>query len=110
MRLAEEAKQRQESLRDVLDIKLGSNLGYFGPHEPILRSFIGGQATYYSGCNAGRHTLGIESDGTIKGCPSLPTEPYRAGNVRDVDLHEAWRDAEELSFTRESRVDELWGF
>lgn len=110
MRLAADAKQEQRPLSDVLDIKLGANLGYFGPHEQILRSFIGREASYYSGCSAGRHTLGIESDGTIKACPSLPTGPYDVGNVRDSDLRSVWRESKELSFTRESRVDELWGF
>ena len=49
----------------------GNNIGYFGPHENVLR------ASYPSGhmgsCGAGRVVLGIEANGDIKGCPSLPT-------------------------------------
>ena len=32
--------------------------------------------TYWQGCTAGLGALGIEADGAIKGCPSLPTDSY----------------------------------
>ncbi len=108
--LAAVAKRNGVPLSEVLDLKIGSNLGYYGPHEQILRTPIGGYATHYSGCSAGSTSLGIESDGTIKGCPSLPTAPYQVGNVRDLDLREVWKNSPELGFTREERIDELWGF
>jgi len=94
----------------MLDVQLGNNLGYYGPHEQTLRSHPGGKATWYTGCSAGKYTLGIESDGTIKGCPSLPTAPYIGGNVRSVAIADAWRDAPALRFARERGTDELWGF
>lgn len=93
----------------ILDIQLGNNLGYYGPHETMLRSRPGTEATWYKGCGAGQYVMGIESDGTIKGCPSLPTAPYTGGNVRDRSLKELW-DTPELAFTRTPRTDELWGF
>jgi radical SAM protein with 4Fe4S-binding SPASM domain len=37
-------------------------------------------------CGAGRATLGIEANGDIKGCPSLPSSDYVGGNVRDHGL------------------------
>lgn len=89
----------------------GNNLGYYGPHEAVLRSLPGsGQVEHWGGCKAGINVIGIESDGTIKGCPSLPTAPYTGGNVRDVGLDDIWAHAEALRFTRERDVDELWGF
>jgi len=82
----------------------GNNLGYFGPFESDLRA-----GSYFQGCVAGRWVLGIESNGDIKGCPSLPTAPYAGGNVRHRPLSEIWGESERLAFTRRDRVDELWG-
>jgi radical SAM protein with 4Fe4S-binding SPASM domain len=95
---------------DELGVRLfpGNNIGYFGPHEPVLRgSFPGG---HMSSCGAGRSTLGIEANGDIKGCPSLPSLDYVGGNVRDYSLAEIWERAPALRFTRDRTKDELWGF
>ncbi len=88
----------------------GNNVGYYGPHEQLLRSRPGGTEAWWSGCNAGKHVLGIESDGVVKGCPSLPTAPYVGGNVRDLSLETIWETAPELAFTRERGTEDLWGF
>jgi radical SAM protein with 4Fe4S-binding SPASM domain len=92
------------------DVVAGNNIGYFGPHEELLRSRPGSGKAHWSGCAAGVATLGIESDGTLKACPSLPTAPYAAGNVRDASLESLWRAPGVIQFTRERTVDELWGF
>ena len=107
---AELARARGLPPRHMLSIQLGNNLGYYGPHEVILRSRPGGRATFWTGCKAGRHTVGIESDGTLKACPSLPTAPYRGGSLRERPLLELFEQAPELAFTRASRAHELWGF
>src|SRR5678810_631028 len=60
----------------------GNDIGYFGPYETLLRG--GMPRGHMSSCGAGRLTLGIEADGAIKGCPSLPSRDYVGGNVRDV--------------------------
>lgn len=109
--IAEEAHANGTPVKRMLDIQLGNNLGYYGPHEQVLRSRPGTTATWYQGCTAGRYVLSIESDGTIKACPSLPTAPYVGGNVRDVDIAAAWSDEPALAFARtDERVSELWGF
>lgn len=86
------------------NVVAGNNLGYFGPHESDLRA-----GSYFHGCVAGRYVLGIESNGDIKGCPSLPSAPYVGGNVRLRPLADIWADTESLGFTRRDRTDELWG-
>jgi radical SAM protein with 4Fe4S-binding SPASM domain len=88
----------------------GNNIGYFGPHELALRSRPGGQEAHWGGCRAGINVLGIESDGKVKACPSLPTAPYVGGNVRDLSLSHIWAHAEAIRFSRDRTVDELWGF
>jgi len=85
----------------------GNDIGYFGPYETLLRGTM--PRGHMSSCGAGRLTLGIEADGSIKGCPSLPTKDYVGGNVRDDRLQDIWERAEALRFTRE-RADDLWGY
>lgn len=89
----------------------GNNVGYFGPHEDALRGHLArsGEGGYYDGCNAGVSTLGLEADGAVKGCPSLPTASYVGGNVRTTPLARIWADAAELSFARDEALPELWG-
>ena len=92
-----------------IDIVCGNNLGYYGPHEVVMRSRPGGPAMHWGGCGAGINLIGIESDGTIKGCPSLPTEPYRAGNILELTIEDIWLRSEEMSFARDRDGSELWG-
>jgi len=54
--------------------------------------------------------MGIESDGAIKGCPSLQTAHYVGGNIRHRDLDSLWRQSPQLGFTRARSHDDLWGF
>jgi radical SAM protein with 4Fe4S-binding SPASM domain len=87
-----------------------NNIGYFGPYEQILRSRVGNPETHFQSCMAGIFNMGIESDGTVKGCPTLPTAPYNGGNVRTMKLEEIWESSDALRFTRDRTTDELWGF
>ncbi len=87
----------------------GNNIGYFGPYESLWRGG-GRDHVHWKGCNAGQNTLGIEADGKIKGCPSLPSNGYTGGNVRDLSIADIWHTTPELSFTRERSTKELWGF
>ncbi len=63
----------------------GNNLGYFGPEEALLRS-PPGEADHFAGGQAGKMVLGLESDGAVKGCPSLQTAHYVGGNLRERSL------------------------
>ncbi len=86
----------------------GNNIGYFGPHEAELRGTM--PLGHMYSCGAGRSTLGIEADGAIKGCPSLPTEAWTGGNIRDASLRDIWERATPLRYTRDRTVEDLWGF
>ncbi len=94
----------------TFDLQPGNNIGYFGPHEELLRSRPGGSSAHWSGCAAGIAVLSLESDGTIKACPSLPTAPYGAGNILDQSVREAWLNQPLMRFARERTVEDLWGF
>ena len=85
----------------------GNNIGYFGPHEEQLRDSLA--ECHRGSCGAGRTTLGIESNGNVKGCPSLPSDVYVGGNVREHSLLDLWERSQPLRFMRERSVDDLWG-
>jgi radical SAM protein with 4Fe4S-binding SPASM domain len=86
----------------------GNNIGYFGPHESTLRGFM--PDSHAGSCGAGRLTLGLEANGDVKACPSLPTADYVGGNVREQSLLDIWERAEPLRFTRTRSKSELWGW
>jgi Y-X(10)_GDL-associated radical SAM protein len=90
-------------------IQPGNNIGYYGPYEAVWRG-SGDDRVYWTSCNAGQNTLGIEADGTIKGCPSLSTSKYAGGNIRDLSFEDIWWTTDELSINRGRTSDELWGF
>lgn len=93
----------------------GNNIGYFGPYETNLRG-NGNPNVHWSGCQAGVSVLGIEADGSVKGCPSLPTGPYTGANIRDMSLDQIVTQTVPLTFNRDVVADparateHMWGF
>jgi radical SAM protein with 4Fe4S-binding SPASM domain len=86
----------------------GNNVGYFGPHETKLRgTMVGG---HMASCGMARAGLGIESDGTVKACPSLHSEKWAAGNVREHRLSAIWERSAKMRYTRDRTVEDLWGY
>ena len=104
------AALKKQAFKDNIIIMPGNNLGYFGTEEALLRSPSEAMSDYFAGCQAGRFIMGIESDGTIKGCPSLQTDYYAAGNVKNKSLTELWNSSEKLLSLRSPAAKELWGF
>lgn len=104
------AELKVRGLADGLLIMPGNNLGYFGREEALLRSQKPDAGDHFRGCVAGRFTMGIESDGAVKGCPSLQTATYVGGNLRDATLRQIWDESPPLAFTRTRTVEDLWGY
>ena len=98
-----------EALERGLTMVVGNNIGYFGPYEHKFRS-IANSWSHWSGCTAGQTVIGLEADGTVKGCPSLPTVGYAGGNIRDLSLEDIWNTSEQIHFGRLRSIDDLWGF
>ncbi|SNS34957.1 radical SAM additional 4Fe4S-binding SPASM domain-containing protein [Granulicella rosea] len=102
----------EQAERDGLLFYPGNNIGYYGPYERRLRAMQGENAIW-DGCQAGITSIGIEADGAIKGCPSLPTRPYTGGNIRDTPLAELLQ-TKELTLNDAMGTPEgvapLWGF
>ncbi len=103
------ARLHHEGGRRGLLMVVGNNIGYFGPYEHLWRS-LSQDYSHWTGCSAGQTVIGLESDGTVKGCPSLATVGYAGGNIRDLSLEDIWNTSEALHFGRLRSVEDLWGF
>jgi radical SAM protein with 4Fe4S-binding SPASM domain len=109
------AELAERGIRDGVRLRPGNNLGYFGPYESLLRGALNPDE-HWQGCQAGVQVLGIEADGAIKGCPSLPTQPYTGANIRDLELARILAETDALTFNQkaiadpEKALEDLWGF
>ncbi len=104
------AAVKERAWKDGILLMPGNNLGYFGPEEATLRSLRPGDGEHWAGCQAGKYVLGIESDGAVKGCPSLQTASYVGGSLTRSTLRDIWDSAPELAFTRTRTTADLWGY
>jgi radical SAM protein with 4Fe4S-binding SPASM domain len=102
------AALKQRSVELGIRLWPGNNIGYFGPHETTLKGTM--PRGHMASCGAGRTTLGIEADGAIKGCPSLPTAEWTGGNIRDHSLRDIWERSAPLRYTRDRTTADLWGY
>lgn len=99
--------------REGLVVMPGNNIGYYGPYERLLRGQGKSPWAFWQGCQAGLYALGIEADGAIKGCPSLPTTAYTGGHIRQTPLREILK-TRELTMNQGAGTPagtaHLWGF
>ena len=91
----------------------GHNVGYYGEPEGVLRDY-GGVIPFWIGCTAGCSVIGIESNGGIKGCLSLPSslnheDRFLEGNIRDTTLREIWNRRDAFAYNRQFRKERLGG-
>lgn len=78
----------------------------FGYHSNILGNIM--ITPIWKGCQAGITTIGITSDGGVKGCLSLPDE-FIEENIRNKSLTDIWNDPSFASYNRQFKKDELKG-
>jgi radical SAM protein with 4Fe4S-binding SPASM domain len=106
------ARLAVRALEDGVALMPGNNIGYHGPYSDLLAA-AGASPGIGEGCAAGLSVLGIEADGTIKGCPSLPAHAYAGGNIRETPLREMIAASPALSMNERARRRpraQLWGF
>jgi Y-X(10)_GDL-associated radical SAM protein len=103
------AELRDEGAERGFTMLVGNNIGYFGPYEHRLRAVLD-EGVHWTGCSAGQTVIGIEADGTVKGCPSLPTVGYAGGNVRELSVDDIWNTRPEIHFGRLRGAGDMWGF
>ena len=90
-------------------LRITDTIGYFDRCEPVLRRSSSGKSGFYTGCYAGMLTVGIESNGDVKGCSSMPAE-FIAGNVRETPFNEIWADEYRFAYNTHWDDAKLTGF
>ena len=98
----------------ALRVVASDHIGYFGKPEAHLRQ-PDVSMPFWLGRWAGLHVFGIESNGNVKGCLSLPSvrhgeTGYLEGNLRQTSLREIWARPTGFAYNRSFRVDDLKGF
>ena len=88
---------------DRMDIDIGENIGFYG-HKGYK---LWNERPYY-GCYAGMRVLGVESNGDIKGCLSMP-EDFVEGNIRERSITEIWNDPDSFAYNRKFTRDSAEG-
>jgi len=109
----------QSERRGDMRIDAGDNIGYYGCNELCLRT-AGEEAReeyedeipFWTGCQAGMGVVGIESNGNVKGCLSLPSarnkqNVFIEGNLREHSLEEIWTRPGAFAYNRDFSEERL---
>jgi radical SAM protein with 4Fe4S-binding SPASM domain len=99
LRRMRETREGAESVREAVEQRR---------REAALRRLPDGRAGFWTGCTAGIRTVGICSDGEVKGCPSHP-RAFSAGNVRREPFRAIWEDRSRFAYNTEWREEQLVG-
>jgi radical SAM protein with 4Fe4S-binding SPASM domain len=75
------------------------DIGYYTEREAVLRRFDCDHFPYWVGCFAGILIVAIESNGGVKGCPSLDSSLVE-GNIRERPLRQIWYDERSFAYNR----------
>ena len=84
------------------------NIGWMLPCEPQLRSLGRPTDRVYRGCQAGLAVMGLSSDGTVRGCLSMPPD-FDEGNLRQRSLREIWENPDGFAYNRRSSPASMTG-
>lgn len=93
----------RKKYKNIIDITEADCIGYYSVLSKDLNNLN------WRGCQAGLRILGIESDGTIKGCLSIHKDGYLEGNIRNQSLREIWESKDNFKFNRRFSPDKLQG-
>lgn len=89
----------------------GDDIGYYTDQERVIRDVnqLGKRGPgLWLGCYAGVLTVGIESNGNVKGCLSMPPM-FIEGNIRERPFRDIWRDPNKFAYNRHHSPDILQG-
>lgn len=85
--------------RGQILLQTADTIGYMSRSEPRLRRSLHGRMGVWGGCQAGLRAVGITSDGTVRGCLSMPPA-FDEGSVRERTLEDIWSDPRAFAYNR----------
>lgn len=77
-------------------------MGYYSETSPFHGE--------WEGCGAGIRALGIDSNGSVRGCLSLKHDSFIEGSLKERSLAELWLREKSFRYNREFTSDDLHGF
>jgi len=92
-------------------VHAGDDIGYYTEQESLIRGCnqLGRSGVgMWLGCFAGVLAVGIESNGNVKGCLSMPPM-FVEGNIRDRSFHDIWHDPNNFRYNRSHAEEFLTG-
>jgi len=101
--LAKYIAEKRKKYSNIINILEADCIGYYSVLSKDLHY------TTWKGCQAGMQIIGIESDGTIKGCLSLHGKDYEEGNIRNRSLYDIWTDKNNFKLNRRFEINNLKG-
>ena len=95
-------------------VRPSDDIGYYGVTEGVLRG-ENNELPFWIGCRAGCQVVGIESNGNVKGCLSLPSSRHGEsrfveGNLRNDSLQVIWTRMNAFAYNRQFDEVNLGGF
>ena len=87
---------------------IADNIGYFTETEGFLRGDPSGEGVF-PGCSAGLTTIGIDSEGNVRGCESMYDDRFIEGNLRKQSLREIWESPDAFAYNRKFTPEMLTG-
>ncbi|MBD3317123.1 MAG: radical SAM protein [Chitinivibrionales bacterium] len=97
--------------KNKLSIDLADDVGYYCPWENGSLRTTRKSMSVWTGCHAGIEVAGIDSNGDVKGCQSLPSTPeFLEGNIRRQSLVDIWKNPDNFAYNRKFTRDQLGGY
>lgn len=87
-----------------MKIHFTDGIGYYNQHQYEM------QDACWTGCTAGKKSLGIMQNGDIVGCTSIRTQSMVEGNIRYELIESIWGSPTAFSWNREMTKEKLGGF
>jgi radical SAM protein with 4Fe4S-binding SPASM domain len=94
--------------------RASDDIGYYGRPEQDLRGHDESMP-FWVGCRAGCQVIGIESNGNVKGCLSLPSSvngetKFIEGSLKGTALATIWKRPDGFAYNRAWKNEDLGGF
>ena len=101
--LAKFIAENKQKYKNLIRILAADCIGYYSSFSSEL------EEAPWQGCHAGMRVIGIESDGSIKGCLSIHGDNFIEGNIREQSLREIWTSKDNFKYNRRFSPSQLEG-
>ncbi len=100
---------REKNKEGKILLVAGDNIGYYDENEYYIRGHKPEEKVCFTGCNAGKFAVGIDSVGNVKGCESLQSDEFIEGNLRQKSLYDIWNAEDAFAYNRKPDFSKLSG-